>query len=118
MVSVTGLWLAWDSLPLLAILVTHYKNFSSFSNEAILFTEYTVDDPTSDWVFDDDEQNSSMSSLSDEEETSGIIKLDEELGSSSSNENDEIKPPNKKKKPILPILSSQKARKSPKFPII
>jgi len=54
MVSVLTLWLAWDSLPLIAMMVTHYKNFSSFSNEEILYTEYTVDDhERDDWILED-----------------------------------------------------------------
>ena len=33
----------WDAIPLLSMLIIHYKNFSSFENEEILFTEYTAD---------------------------------------------------------------------------
>ena len=35
--------MAWDAIPLLSMLIIHYKNFSSFENEEILFTEYTND---------------------------------------------------------------------------
>mmetsp|Transcript_21268 Transcript_21268/g.28505 ORF Transcript_21268/g.28505 Transcript_21268/m.28505 type:complete len:123 (+) Transcript_21268:657-1025(+) len=44
LLSVLGLWIVWDSIPLCSMLVTHYKNFSSFSNDEILYTEYSVDD--------------------------------------------------------------------------
>lgn len=46
LLSVMILWLVWDSIPLIVMLVTHYKNFSSFVDEEmeILYCEYTVDD--------------------------------------------------------------------------
>lgn len=42
--SVLLLWVAWDWIPILAMLVTHFKNFSSFSDDERLYTEYSVDD--------------------------------------------------------------------------
>lgn len=40
------LWLCWDFFPLGSMLVIHYRNFKSFSEETleILYTEYTIDD--------------------------------------------------------------------------
>ena len=41
-----GLWVIWDFIPMLSMLIIHYKNFSSFSEEEdYLYTEYSVDDP-------------------------------------------------------------------------
>ena len=45
--SVFILWLIWDTIPLMSMMYTHYRNFSSFSNEEILYTEYSVDDSRS-----------------------------------------------------------------------
>ena len=53
MLSIVILWIIWDSIPLISMLVTHYKNFSSFVNEEILYCEYTVDDNQSDYMFSD-----------------------------------------------------------------
>ena len=41
---VFGLWVAWDCVPLVSMLAIHAKNFSSFSNDEILYTEYSADD--------------------------------------------------------------------------
>ena len=49
--------MAWDAVPLLSMLITHYKNFSSFENEDILFTEYTAearDSTIKRYTFDND----------------------------------------------------------------
>ena len=44
MLCVFILWVAWDCVPLVSMLAIHAKNFSSFSNDEILYTEYSVDD--------------------------------------------------------------------------
>lgn len=38
------LWICWDVVPICCILYIHYNNFSSFADEEILYTEYSVDD--------------------------------------------------------------------------
>ena len=41
-----GLWILWDFVPLVSILIIHYHNFNSFKDDDdVLFTEYTADDP-------------------------------------------------------------------------
>lgn len=42
--SVLIVWIIWDSIPLCAMLITHYKNFASFRDEEILYTEYSMDE--------------------------------------------------------------------------
>ena len=42
--SIYLLWCLWDTVPLLAMMIIHYKNFSSFANEEYLYCEYSVDD--------------------------------------------------------------------------
>ena len=42
--SVFLLWCFWDLVPLMAMMLIHYKNFSSFANEEYLYCEYSVDD--------------------------------------------------------------------------
>jgi len=44
LLSVIFLWVIWDSIPLCAMLIIHYKNFTSFSEEEILYSEFSVDD--------------------------------------------------------------------------
>ena len=44
MLCVFILWVSWDVIPLVSMLGIHAKNFSSFSNDEILYTEYSVDD--------------------------------------------------------------------------
>ncbi len=75
MCSVLVLWLAWDSMPLTTMLVIHYKNFTSFTNEEILYTEYSVDDVTSNGgyqMFDPSVEFANNNLL----ETSGVINLE------------------------------------------
>ena len=80
-----GLWISWDIVPLLSILIIHYKNFSSFENEEILFTEHSVDDNRdsfeAQFLFQDDEIGNNLL------ETSGIINLE---SSESDEESEEI----------------------------
>ena len=42
--SVFFLWIAYDCVPLVSMLFIHKQNFSSFSNDEILYTEYSCDD--------------------------------------------------------------------------
>ena len=44
MLCVVCLWISWDAIPLLSMLLIHKQNFSSFSNDEILYTEYSCDD--------------------------------------------------------------------------
>lgn len=44
MLCVFILWVLWDCVPLFSMLYIHRKNFSSFSNDEILYTEYSCDD--------------------------------------------------------------------------
>ncbi len=75
MFSVLVLWALWDSLPLTTMLVIHYKNFTSFTNEEILYTEYSVDDANSHdgyQMFDPSVEYANNNLL----ETSGVINLE------------------------------------------
>jgi hypothetical protein len=73
MFSVLLLWVLWDSLPLTSMLVIHYKNFSSFRNEEILYTEYSIDDSNSNYqLFDPSAEYANSNML----ETSGVINLE------------------------------------------
>ena len=83
MFSVMTLWFLWDSLPLTSMLYIHYKNFSSFTNEDILYTEYSVDDTTSNYqLFDPSLEFENNQQLS----TSGVINLDSSDDDSSSSD--------------------------------
>lgn len=44
MILLLVLWISWDAVPLFSMLLIHHKNFSSFSNDEILYTEYSCDD--------------------------------------------------------------------------
>jgi len=83
--SVMTLWFLWDSLPLTSMLYIHYKNFGSFTNEDYLYTEYSVDDTTSNYqMFDPSLEFENNQQLS----TSGVINLDS--SSDSSSDDDDI----------------------------
>lgn len=74
---VLGLWILWDVVPISCILVIHYNNFTSFADEEILYTEYSVDDHrdsmTQRYSFNDaSEDLMDYNNL----ETSGVINLD------------------------------------------
>ena len=44
MLVVLLLWILWDCVPLVSMLLIHRSNFSSFSSDEILYTEYSIDD--------------------------------------------------------------------------
>ena len=67
------------------MLYIHYKNFGSFTNEDYLYTEYSVDDTTSNYqLFDPSLEFENNQQLS----TSGVINLDS--SSDSSSDDDDI----------------------------
>jgi hypothetical protein len=82
---VLALWTIWDVVPLLSMLVIHYKNFSSFQNEEILFTEHSVDDIRDSYkgqfLLHDDENSRDLL------ETSGVINLESSEDSEESEVN-------------------------------
>ena len=85
--SVLVLWIIWDAVPMLSMLSIHYKNFSSFVSEDILYTEYSVDDVHSnDFPFDRPSMDLIPQNLL---ETSGVINLDSDDDSQSEEEEEE-----------------------------
>ena len=66
--------MAWDAIPLFFMLIIHYKNFSSFENEEILFTEYTAEahDSGKGYTL----ENTNDAAFNNERETSGVINLE------------------------------------------
>ena len=81
------LWIFWDSVPLMAMMWTHYKNFTSFSNEDILYCEYSVDGSRESFTSADYRySNAGVMDLipnNNNLETSGIINLESESELSS-----------------------------------
>ena len=43
LLSVYCMWVLWDSVPLCAMFISHYKNFSSFNEEEILYSDSSLD---------------------------------------------------------------------------
>ena len=79
--SVYLLWCFWDLVPLMAMMLIHYKNFSSFANEEYLYCEYSVDDDQSEFMndrlFDDDgSEVFDINADFESQQSSGIIELD------------------------------------------
>ena len=90
-----GLWVAWDIIPLGCMFIIHYKNFNSFSEEEVLYTEYSIDDNRTTvserMMLSGSDKGSLLLAEGDNLlETSGIINLesDPESSSSSGDESD------------------------------
>lgn len=89
------LWITWDWIPICSMLVIHYRNFNSFSNDERLYTEYSCDDNNRDTMY----QRYSITDLPGDitfkeeqrflnETSGGVINLEEDSSSEDLSESE------------------------------